>query len=62
VPAVAYTPRDPSASALYQVVRDHLETFRVEAARMRDGDGLPTFVEDEFRAFLRCGSTVLPVC
>jgi len=50
-----YTPRDPNASAVYTVVRDHFETFRVESARLRDGDGLPRFVEDEFRAFLRCG-------
>jgi hypothetical protein len=40
---------------VYTVVRDHFETFRVESARLRDGDGLPRFVEDEFRAFLRCG-------
>jgi hypothetical protein len=40
---------------LYQIVRDHFETFRVEASRLRDGDGLPRFVEAEFRAFLRCG-------
>ena len=44
-----------SPSALYQVVRDHLETFLVECSRMRDSDGLPMFVEDEFRVFLRCG-------
>ena len=50
-----YTPRDPSASVLYTVVRDHFELFRAESARQRDGDGLPRFVEDEFRAFLRCG-------
>ena len=36
-------------------MRDHFETFRVEAARLRDGDGLARFVEAEFRAFLRCG-------
>ncbi len=34
---------------------DHYETFRVEAARLRDGEGLPRFVEEEFAAFLRCG-------
>ena len=50
-----YTPRDPCASVLYTVVREHVETFRVEAARLRDGDGLPRFVDDEFGAFLRCG-------
>jgi len=27
----------------------------VQAAGLRDGDGLPRFVEEEFRAFLRCG-------
>ena len=50
-----HTPRDPSASVLYTVVRDHFETFRAESTRLRGGDGLPRFVEDEFRAFLRCG-------
>jgi hypothetical protein len=40
---------------LYQVVRDHLETFRAQAARVRDGEGLPHFIEEEFRGFLRCG-------
>jgi len=55
MPAVAYTPRDPTASVLYTVVREHIETFRVEAARLRDGQGLPRFVDAEFDAFLRCG-------
>jgi len=55
LPSGAYAPREPAASVLYQVVRDHYETFRVEAARLRDGEGLPRFVEDEFEAFLRCG-------
>ena len=41
---------------LYQVVRDHFETFRADAARARDGDGLPRFIEKEFRGFLRCGA------
>jgi hypothetical protein len=36
-------------------VRDHFETFRAHAASLRDDDGLPRFVEQEFRAFLRCG-------
>ena len=33
----------------------HWETFRADAGRLRDGEGLPAFVEDEFRSFLRCG-------
>jgi hypothetical protein len=37
------------------VVRNHFETFRAESVRLRDGDGLPRFVEEEFRGFLRCG-------
>jgi hypothetical protein len=40
---------------LYQVVRDHVETFRAEAARIHERDGLPRFIEEEFRGFLRCG-------
>ncbi len=54
-PALAYQPRIPVQDVLYQVVRDHFEMFRVQAAGIRDGAGLPTFVEEEFRAFLRCG-------
>ena len=54
-PTLAYEPRDPASGALYEVVRDHFETFRVQAASLRDGEGLPWFVEEEFRAFLRCG-------
>jgi hypothetical protein len=30
---------------VYQVVRDHFETFRAQAAGLRDGEGLPRFVE-----------------
>ena len=40
---------------MYQVVRDHFDTFRAQAAGLRDGEGLPRFVEQEFRALLRCG-------
>jgi hypothetical protein len=40
---------------LYQIVRDHYETFRAHAASLRDGEGLPRFVDEEFRGFLRCG-------
>ena len=55
LPSGIYAPRDPAASALYQVVRDHYETLRVEAARFPDGERLPRFVEEEFEGFLRCG-------
>lgn len=51
----ARTRRDPAASVMYQLVRDHYQTFRAEATRLRDGEGLPRFVDDQFTAFLRCG-------
>ena len=55
-PSLTYEPRRPSQAVLFQVVRDHFETFRARAATLRDGDGLPRFVEHEFRDFLGCGS------
>ena len=55
-PSTTYEPRQPASGALHQVVRDHFETFLAQAADLRDGEDLPSFVEQEFRAFLRCGS------
>ena len=55
-PSTTYEPRCPAQTALYQIVHDHFETFRAEAASLRDGEGLPRFVEHDFRNFLRCGS------
>ena len=49
----------PSQGVVYQVVRDHFETFRAQAAGLRGGEGLPRFVEEEFLAFLRCGFLAL---
>lgn len=46
---------DTASSILYGIVRDHFETFRAHATSLRDGDGLPRFVEQEFRDFLLCG-------
>jgi len=37
-------------------VHEHVETFCAQAASLREGEGLPRFVEAEFRDFLRCGS------
>ena len=37
-------------------MRDHFETFRAQAADLRDGEGLPGFVEQEFYKFLQCGA------
>ena len=46
--SLAYVPRRAADSVLYQVVRDHYETFAAQAASWRDGDGLPRFIDDEF--------------
>ena len=54
-PSSAYSPKSPARGVLYQVVRDHFETFRAEAAGIHDREGLPRFIEEEFRGFLRCG-------
>ena len=54
-PSSAYEPRDPTSTILYGIVRDHFETFRAHAGSLRDGEGLPRFVEQAFRDFLRCG-------
>jgi len=56
LPSARYEPRRPAEGVLYQIVQAHFETFRAQAASLRDGEGLPRFVEEEFRAFLRCGS------
>ena len=37
------------------MVCDHYQTFLADASRLRDGEGLPRFVVDEFDAFLQCG-------
>jgi hypothetical protein len=50
-----YQRRSPGDSVVYRIVREHFETFRAQAAGLRDGEGLPEFVEQAFRDFLRCG-------
>jgi hypothetical protein len=50
-----YRPRRPQDGVVYQVVREHYETFRADAAARRDGEPLPRFIDEEFRGFLRCG-------
>jgi hypothetical protein len=53
-PSLAYAPRRAADSVLYQVVRDHYETFAAEAASWREGDGLPRFIDEA--AFARSAS------
>ncbi|MBI4546018.1 MAG: transposase zinc-binding domain-containing protein [Gemmatimonadetes bacterium] len=51
-----YRPRNPTATPLYPIVQHHLETFLARAAEADPlGDGVPFWVENDFRAYLRCG-------
>jgi hypothetical protein len=48
-----YTPRHPEDSLLYRVVAGNLESF-LAAQQARDR-AVPSFVEEEFRSYLKCG-------
>lgn len=51
-----YRPRRPTTTPLYPVVQHHLETFLAEAAQSDPrGYGVPSWVEKDLRAYLRCG-------
>jgi hypothetical protein len=51
-----YRPRRPTTTPLYPVVQHHLETFLARTAEADPlGNGVPWWVEKDFRAYLRCG-------
>jgi len=52
--APAYAPRRPTETVLYGLVRQHLESFLAYAREHYDR-GLPAYVEQELRAYLKCG-------
>ena len=52
---VRYRPRQPEATALYQVLNTHLATFEASWIDPNEGRTLPAFVIDELRGFLDCG-------
>jgi hypothetical protein len=52
--APAYLPRRPTETVLYGLVCQHLESFLAYAREHYRG-GLPRYVEQELRAFLKCG-------
>jgi hypothetical protein len=52
--APAYAPRRPTETVLYGLVRQHLESFLAHA-REHYESGLPRYVEQELRAYLKCG-------
>ena len=49
-----WTRHDPTATAVYERVRANLASFQ-RFAEERSGRPLPTYVTDEFAAYLRCG-------
>src|SRR5712691_4975177 len=53
--AAVYVPRSPTTGVLYGLVRAHLTEFLAAVDAQSDGSGLPGFVVNEFRKFLRCG-------
>jgi ribosomal protein S27E len=55
--SAGYRPRTPEATVLHKVVRENLEEFLREARGGSEyGEGVPDFVVDELRRFLKCGS------
>jgi hypothetical protein len=50
-----YRPRDAEHTVLHQVIAEHLEAFLRATAEASEGNGLPQFVEREFRECLGCG-------
>jgi len=54
--ATRYRPRNPTATPLYPLVQHNLETFLARTAEADPmGEGVPFWVERDFRAHLRCG-------
>ncbi|MBW2737231.1 MAG: transposase zinc-binding domain-containing protein [Deltaproteobacteria bacterium] len=51
-----YARRQPDKTVLYELVREHLESFLEEGRRRSaHGEGYPAYVERTFRSFLTCG-------
>ena len=49
-----YRRRRPAETVLYQLVQEHLETF-LALSDDGTGEGLPGYVERDFRKYLDCG-------
>ena len=52
--AAPYAPRQPTQTPLHRVVRASLETF-LQWARDTYSKPIPRYVEQDLRAYLRCG-------
>ena len=49
-----YERHRPEETTLYRLVQEHVEAFFAQV-ETETGSGLPSFVKDEFEAFLECG-------
>ena len=63
--AAPYIPRRPQETALFRLVKEHLDDF-IEHARESYEAPLPKYVVDEFRRYILCGDFregfVMTVC
>ena len=50
-----YKRHEPETTLLYKVLQEHLETWLAERQADTSRSPLPSFVEKELRAFMRCG-------
>ncbi len=55
-----YIPRRPEQTLLYRTIREQLESFLAHSCDR--GHPVPRFVEQELRAFLRCGVLAQGFC
>ncbi len=54
--AAVYRRRRPTATPLYPIVQHHLKTFLARVAEADPwGEGVAGWVQEDFRAYLRCG-------
>jgi Putative transposase len=53
-PPREYRQHRPEETLHYRIVADHLETFLGHAREHHD-HGLPAYVENELRSYLKCG-------
>ena len=54
--SAVYRRHDPEKTALYQIVRERMNTFfGLADARSGEGRGLPRYVKDAFCRYLKCG-------
>ena len=54
-PTSSYARREPAATTLHAIVREHFATFQARCAERNDGRDVPTFVRRALLRYLDCG-------